>query len=221
MVKTKQSYGIISGAGPMAGALTYERVISKLQQQGAWCDHHFPSILLMNVPFSPMLDGNGENPRVQQELIEALECLKPHCHRIYIACQTLHLFLTGEQLKHFGVISLLTLTKAAVAAEDRPLKVIASKTSRLSNLHGQWLERACEYVEPERAESAIDAILKGHQPEMQWAEAIAQDYPLLLGCTEFSVALKDSKSEGLIDPVKLAADDIVADFIAGKPDFSV
>jgi len=219
-MKMKHSYGIISGAGPMAGALMYEQVINKLQLKGAWLDHHFPSILLMNVPFSPMLDGNGDNPRVQQELLDALELLKPQCHRIYIACQTLHLFLTEEQLNHYGVISLLHLTQKAVSTEKRSLKVIASKTSRQSDLHGQWLKRPCNYVEPELAEQAIEAILKGQHPDMQWAVTLAKKNPLLLGCTEFSVALKDCSSEGIIDPVLLAAEDIVSHYLNGFRDYS-
>jgi len=44
------SFGIISGAGPMAGALLYQQIIELLQALGAWQDSDFPAITIMNVP---------------------------------------------------------------------------------------------------------------------------------------------------------------------------
>jgi aspartate/glutamate racemase len=211
-MRKKTTYGIISGAGPMAGALLYEKVIEKLQAKGAWQDHDFPSIILMNVPFSPMIDGQLDNQSVREELLNSLSYLSEHCDRIYIACQTLHLYLNEEEIKKFQVISLLQLTKEAIKAHQAPIKVIASKTSRLSNLHGKYVDNACEYVADKQAEDAIEAILKGQAIDMTWAENIAEKEALLLGCTEFSVALKDSKAVGIIDPIMLAAEDIIADY---------
>ena len=160
-----------------------------------------------------MLEGSVEAPGVRESLLQALEELSTHCDQIIIACQTVHLFLEQEEFDKYKVQSLLKLTAAALPNDEQPLKVIASKTSRQNDLHGQWFNRPCEYIMADRAEAAIDAILKGQAPDMSWAEAIARETPLLLGCTEFSVALADSDAPHIIDPITLAAQHIVDDFV--------
>lgn len=213
LTKTRnERFAIVSGAGPMAGALLYQLVIQKLQKKGAWNDADFPQIIIFNVPFSNMLAGETENSIVRNELIESLTFLSQHSEYIYIACQTLHAFLTQDEIKQFKVVSLLTLIQQALHQELRPIKVVGSKTSRRFDLHGKALARPCDYIETDKAEQAIDSILKGEQPNLLWLEQQASLHPVILGCTEFSVALQGS-SMPFIDPIELAAQDMVDKFL--------
>lgn len=211
----KPRFAILSGAGPMAGALLYQLVIKKLQCRGAWQDADFPSIILQNMPFSQMLSGDVDNPIVKQELMNCLSFLSQHADHVYIACQTLHAFLTDKDIQRFKVVSLLTLTQHALVNEKRDLLVVASKTTRRFNLHERALGRPCEYAQSALAERAIDSILKGELPDLYWLEELALEHPVILGCTEFSVAIQDTKA-ALIDPLVLAATDIVERFARSK-----
>ncbi len=195
----------------MAGALLYQKVITKLQQQGASRDSEFPEISLLNYPFSEMLTGDINNSQVRNELLAALAQVGRFSDYVYIACQTLHGFLQTNELTDCKVVSLLDLTKQALAATQQAVVVVASKTSREFNLHPKYLECECEYVECDQSEAAIDAILAGIDTPINWLEDLARDKAVILGCTEFSVATQHSKSK-FVDPIELAAEDIVSKF---------
>lgn len=207
----KIKFGIISGAGPMAGALLYQRVIESLQAKGAWQDADFPEIILLNIPFSEMLFGKTENKKVRAELLTALSYLAQTVDYIYIACQTLHIFLSQEEMKQYKIVSLLSLISLALTKKDN-ISVVASMTSRLFNLHTKHLHIPCHYLEPERSERAIEDILKGKSPNLEWLEKLAVENEIILGCTEFSVALQKTTGK-FIDPITLAATDIIDKFI--------
>ncbi|MBA4696098.1 MAG: hypothetical protein H2069_01760 [Legionella sp.] len=166
MIKTYPRFGILSGAGPMAGALLYQRVIALLQEKGAWRDGDFPFITLVNLPFSDMLDGNFSCPVITKELLKGLSFLRKQSDYIYIACQTLHAYLSVENIKEFGVVSLLNLLNQALQQETREIQIVASKISRLFNLHGKNIDKICTYIEHQRSENAIDEILKGKNPSL-------------------------------------------------------
>lgn len=97
-MKKKDKIGIISGAGPMAGALLYKKIIENYQTQwGAVQDQDFPEIALINYPFSAMLSGleSASNEcRLRSELEICLVQLRNlGCKRVGIACNTLYAFL--------------------------------------------------------------------------------------------------------------------------------
>ena len=206
-------FAIVSGAGPMAGLMLYRHVIEILQKKGAWHDADFPHIQLQNVPFSIMLDGDTSNPVVRNELINVLTFLSEHNDHVNIACQTLHTFLTQDEIGKYKVISLLELIKESLDNQHTELHVIGSVTSRVFDLHSKMIGLLCHYVAPEKAEPAIDEILKGNAVDLTWVEDMANNKPMILGCTEFCVALHNSTAPYLIDPLKLAASDIVKRFV--------
>lgn len=206
----KIKFGIISGAGPMAGSLLYRRVIEILQTKGAWRDADFPEILLLNVPFSEMLTGELNYNQVRSELLSALKLVSQSTNYIYIACQTLHAYLLQDEFTQYNIVNLLSLIKP-ILKNKKKARVVASKTSRLTNLHSKLLGMPCEYLEPTRAERAIDEILKGNLSGLEWLEELNEEQEIVLGCTEFSVDVE--RNNGcFIDPIQLAANDIVAKF---------
>lgn len=203
-------FGIISGAGPMAGCLMYQYVIQKLQQQGAWRDSDFPEILLFNVPFSDMLSSDTDNAKIRRELLHAIQFLHQHVDYIYIACQTLHAYLQPDEFSKYKVLSLLSIIKDTLTPDYNIPLVVASKTSRVFNLHPSVFP--CSFAEEELSDQAIENILRGGTPDLKWLEALAEKNTVILGCTEFSVVAKNSASK-YIDPIVLAATDLINIFM--------
>ncbi|MCH9755591.1 MAG: hypothetical protein K0U37_00160 [Gammaproteobacteria bacterium] len=206
----KITFGIVSGAGPMAGALLYQKAIEKLQAEGCFKDADFPEILLYNYPFSNMLEGTLDKASIRSQLENTLMFLAQTVDVIYIACQTLHLFLPKARLKALKVVSLLDLVNVAVRPHNK-LYVVASKTSCENKLHETYLKPLCECLDVTKSEAAIVSILKGKTPSLDWIEQASREYPVLLGCTEYSVALAKS-TWNLIDPITLATNDLVRRF---------
>jgi aspartate/glutamate racemase len=206
-----QSFGIISGAGPMAGLLLYRRIIELLQAQGAWQDSDFPAIFLMNVSFSDMFSQKNHHV-VRFELIQALETLRQQACYIYIACQTLHAFLSFDEMRQYGIVSLIDLIRADIRHSHKSIRVVASKTSRALNLHDKIHESAAvQYLNPVVSDKAIDIILRGLKPDLTWLIQETFEHTVVLGCTEFSVSCQDMRFPW-IDPIQLAALDVVKKF---------
>lgn len=196
----------------MAGVLLYRQTIELLQAQGAWQDSDFPKIFLMNIPFIDMLDNKKNDVLVRNQLIKSLEELYTKVDYVYIACQTLHAYLTPDELIYYRIISLLHLIKTELYSLDKPLWVVASSTSRRLNLHSQIHRSRVRYLNPQACDQAIQSILRGLKPNLNWIIEKTFNSTVVLGCTEFSVSC-----EGLgfqwIDPIHLAALDIVRKFI--------
>jgi len=206
----KKSFGIISGAGPMAGVLLYRKTIELLQAKGAWQDSDFPKIILINIPFIDMLDNQENDGLVRRQLLESLEALYTKVDNIYIACQTLHAYLTPDEIVNYKVISLLSLIKKEIYKTDKPILVVASSTSRRLNLH-YLINSNIQYIDPESCDKAIKTILRGFKPKLNWIIEKTFTNTIVLGCTEFSVACEGMGFQW-IDPIHLAALDMVKKF---------
>ena len=100
-MKKNTKIGLVGGAGPMAGALLFSKIIQNYQsKKNAWQDEDFPEIILLSYPFSQMLSGAesaGNASRLQTELRICLAQLRDWgCDRIVIACNTLHAFAPSD-----------------------------------------------------------------------------------------------------------------------------
>lgn len=197
--------GIISGAGPEAGILLFEKIIHQLQQNGIWMDKDFPIIHLVNFPFSDMLGENVNKEKIAQQIDSCIQLLSNQCDHIVIACQTLHEFIPVNP--ESKLIHLFDLMKGVLKGNQKPL-VFASKTSSILKLHEKFLNIKCEYFNPEKSQTIINDILKGKKVNLHWLESLANKRMVILGCTEYSVALKNS-TINFIDPIRLAAKKIV------------
>lgn len=209
---TKPKFGIVSGAGPIAGALLYQQTITLLQEKGCYQDADFPEIIIHNVPFADMLDGHCDNPTVSQQLEESLTFLSKRVDVIYIACQTLHLFLSEETLSLLKVKSLMQLVDEVCGSSTAPLQIVASRTSAKNKLHQQRMKTPAHYIEMEKSAEAINEILKGHTPDLDFVYQASLKGPVLLGCTEYTIPLQNS-DWNVIDPIILAAKDMTNRFL--------
>lgn len=209
---SKPIIGIIGGAGPEAGVTMQSSINNSFKiKQGAWRDYHFPIIQHVSFPFSEMLEPPLDEIKVKNQLSKAIGYMEQHTDYYVIACNTLHLYLPDK--KPQNLISLFDLVNESLAsyswAKETPL-IFASATSVNNNLFGRLLGRTdVEYYDSEISQGMIDAILKGNNVDLYFIENIAYNRPVILGCTEYSQALANSKSP-LIDPIRLAADKMVA-----------
>lgn len=209
MLRKLPSLGIISGAGPMAGLTLARRLISELQQQGCWQDADFPLFRLINFPFSEMMLDTTNSEIVGAELEQCIDELSFTCDYIIIACQTLHLYL--PKTKNEKIINLVELTKAAILDSTTPI-VLASYQSTVSRLHEYFFGTKCEYIDPYVSQEYINKILKGETVDLAWIEELAYLNPVVLGCTEYSVAL-DSSLAPFIDPLMIALNNYLTKLI--------
>lgn len=204
--------GIISGAGAMAGCLFYKKIITNLQVQGCWRDADFPEIVLINVPFPEMLSESTLFYKVRKALLNALEYVSPKVDAVYIACQTLHIFLLEKDYEKYKVEHLLKSVKPYVESL-KTINVVSSLTSRLWNLHPMVLGAECQYIKSEESKETIELILRGIKPNLTWLKDFALSSPVLLGCTEFSVAVDNDPIDNVIDPLDITAKIIANNFL--------
>jgi len=91
--------GIISGAGPLAGAALLDRILYLAgSTYGCYKDGDFPKIFLLSFPFSEMLSPEMDIAQLQKELSSCLSQLrKSGAAVLAIACNTLHAFLDENE----------------------------------------------------------------------------------------------------------------------------
>lgn len=196
--------GIIGGAGPMAGALLFQKIIQICQK--LYCcqaDADFPSITLLSYPFAQML----QNPDKRQKklLREQLnECLfnfyRNEVDIAAIACNTLHEFLDPAAAKPRFFLHMIEETASTLKqSQIESVLVLCSTTAAEGRLHRKYFD--CLYPDPDfqiKVQSCIDQILAGKQSREDAKALVSQlnaylvgareaKIGLVLGCTEFSV----------------------------------
>lgn len=208
----KKSIGIVGGAGPHAGALLLEKIIRVCQETySCHKDADFPYMLLLNIPFSDMLE-NPDEKRVVRELEEAFKTLEKNgMDRVAIACNTLHAFLP-KKMGNFEFVDL----RSVVLDTDEEMLILCTSTSRARGVYTHMKKR--DYLKAplqKVLDRLIDRILKGKvdQEESSMLSALIRQEKkrsVLLGCTELSLLharFPLSFSLGaVIDPLQLLAE---------------
>src|SRR5690242_12952717 len=108
---TMPSVGIIGGAGPMAGALLFQKIVQMCQAQyGCKEDADFPEITLFSYPFLDMLRNVGFNERKKlQEQLQECFVRFAKMNIVAIACNTLHEFLPARPVSLVHMIEEVAL----------------------------------------------------------------------------------------------------------------
>lgn len=196
--------GIIGGAGPMAGALLFQKIIQICQRQyRCQQDEDFPCIFLLSYPFMDMLN----NPTAQQtgQIKGQLKAcitrlIQNEVDQIVIACNTLHAFLDQMEKQDDRLTHMIKETGNVLKQRqiyDR--LILCSTTSSCYQLHRRYFE--CTYPDERNQtciQALIDKILAGQQIKedaeqlaMQlnqvFKEQEAANPGIILGCTELSV----------------------------------
>lgn len=187
-----QRIGIIGGAGPMAGALLFEKIIKVSQRYGCKVDADFPFCFLMSYPFAPMLTDAFDKNVLVEQLKLCFDCLVNNNVSIAaIACNTLHAFLPSspEGIKFVHMIE-ETESYLKVKGWNNPL-ILCSSTSAQTKLHARYF--SCRY--PDRAlqktvDILIDEITEGcclKEASESLSAMCKGEGPMILGCTELSL----------------------------------
>lgn len=212
--------GIIGGAGPMAGALLLERVLSLAGSlYGCYRDADFPEVFLLSFPFSEMLTAERDVTKLQKELGGCLNRLRANGAAVLaIACNSLHAFLNEDDE---DIIYLPRVVSDEIPKSELPL-ILCTSTSVQFGVHKKFFP--CVYPNWEtqlQIDSIIDRILKG---EMQiGAELLtiirAQTaHTIVLGCTELSLFTKSLflSDRKIIDPIEITAKKILEKSFIGE-----
>lgn len=208
----KKSIGIVGGAGPHAGALLLEKIIDVCQEKyGAQKDADFPYVMLLNTPFSDMLE-NPDAERIVRELEEALTTLEKNgMDRVAIACNTLHGFLP----KKMGNFEFIDLRSVVQDLNDEVL-ILCTSTSRERGVYDHLKKGV--YLTPshqQQLDQLIDRILTGKvdkEESLLIRDLIEQESKttILLGCTELSFLHArfplNLPLKTIIDPLKMVAE---------------
>lgn len=204
--------GIVGGAGPLAGSLLLERVLTLSGTlYGCRKDADYPKVTLLSYPFSEMLTTTTNIPRLRSELRECLNQLRGGGASVLaIACNTLHAFLDESDL--VGLVHLPRETAAEIPSSDVPL-VLCTTTSALFSVHKEFFP--CMYPDvntQEQVDAVIEMILCGsdRQKAVQHLSTIIRrqaNCTIVLGCTELSLYKKylPACGKNIIDPLEAAA----------------
>lgn len=206
-MKTTKAYprlGIISGAGPMAGALLFGKIIQIAQEKyGCQKDEDFPYTMMISYPFADMLQnvGQAESQLVSEQLTESLlELAKNNIQVAAIACNTLHAFLDAASIEGLTLLHLIQETRYAIEqAGIEEIIVICTTTAAQCKLHQAHF--CCRYpneIQQSNIQKLIDCIMAGKQVaedakqlafllNKELEESSQERVGLVLGCTEFSV----------------------------------
>ncbi len=215
-MKTK-TIGIIGGAGPLAGALLLERVLSLSGKiYGCYRDADFPKVFLISFPFSEMLSPSIDVTKLRKELNDCLTHLRKNGASVLaIACNTLHAFL-DEKDELSDLVHLPRTLAAEISLSDKPL-VFCTSTSAKFGLHKQFFP--CAYPDSQtqgQIDRVIDQILKGADQQiiLEKLEKLLQAQvanTVILGCTELSLfsAHLSLPNKLIIDPLEIVAHKIL------------
>lgn len=215
--------GIIGGAGPQAGSALFNSIIKKKQSKGAWRDSDFPFISLLNVPFADMLlqkDAQQQQAILRSQLQEAFDQLRLlNCTDIVIACNTLHTLLPYCSSNSMIVHSLVEVTHRYMQSKAiSNIIFFGTQTSYQAGLYSHP-DINIEQLDSKTLDTLhtiiVTVLANKHNPAT--AQQLAQlidnfKYPVLLGCTEFSVLIEQYPIETrnlFIDPLQLAAGSII------------
>jgi len=215
MNRSKPRIGIIGGAGPMAGALLFEKIIEICQKKyGCSRDSDFPYISLISYPFAEMLTAERNSQLIATHVEECFESFQSNDISIVaIACNTLHSFLPNLP-KNLRLVHLIEETATYLREKEymSPL-VFCSNTSAEEKVHSRFF--ACRYPEQfvqMEVDALIDRILRGEDLNLisEQLSALAEDEMLVLGCTELSILHEKAplKLKQICDPNLIVAEKI-------------
>lgn len=209
----RKKVGIIGGAGPTAGSLLFNKIIEVFQHKyGSEQDFEFPYMLLLNFPFSDMLSENKCDSLIKKELNECFQTFERNdIDIIAIACNTLHAFLPPLPA-HIQFVHMIEETQKFIENQAPPL-VLCTTTSARKKLHQNYFPCIYPDLNFQKILDKMIADITLGSDLRSISEQLSQqlpDYPILLGCTEFSYLNSQAplNSSILYDPNAIVAEKI-------------
>ena len=198
--------GILGGIGPEATGNFYLRLISEIQKlKFVKSNTDYPRIIINSIP-APELTSAEITAKQLEPYIEGVKQLEKYgADFIVMACNTIHLYHNLLQKGvHVPILNLQDSVKEFIKTEK--IKSVSVFGTPATVEGGLYKFSDINYSNPNKEElkqlsSAIENFSKGHQRVKQIAKvnALADKYfkdgteIIILGCTEISLMLADSK----------------------------
>lgn len=127
-------WGVIGGAGPLAGARLVRLLLEEAARKGAWKDRDFPVVHLDTTPWDGMEeDGVHDGPAAAASVARIARSLSDRgAQRFVVACHSVHAYLTAE---HFPG-PWCSLTQTVLSTLPHPKAVWAVVESPRATPHG-------------------------------------------------------------------------------------
>lgn len=221
------SIGIIGGMGPQASALLHQQLVQASSRDLLATDgHDFPLITHISLPVRDFIsrpERRHQSVGMLRDAAKLVQMNKPDV--AIVACNTAHLLV--DEVPELAELPLISLPESVIAeAKARGVKrlgLIASPTTLRMKLFEQHANKAGISVVQIRTsdrpmtERAIRSIIAGADPALvrPIVEALAAGLlhrgvdAVALGCTELSVAMRNSHSDRIIDSLSAATNQAV------------
>lgn len=189
-------FGIIGGAGPLAGALMFDTLVRECYALG----RNAPEIIMINYPFSRALsleESQHNGHTLREQLSYCINVLaQSGVQRAVLACNTLHLVLRElpQKLVHFHYLPNLVV-HAAKEHKHQRLLILGTRNTCGSSLYQlEGMDAVYPSVQHQNhVDQIIDRVLEGKILEedahaferMIQQTALKESFDgIVLGCTE-------------------------------------
>ncbi len=214
-----KKFGIIAGAGSMAGVYTYKAIIEYFAQSEQCKDSSFPHLKIINYPFKSTDKTGVFDKELSVKEIKSVLSDMEDCDYVFILCNSIHAvmssYFSSKELSK--IISLPQLVKLSDFDSSKKTLVVSSQSSGEENLFG-FLGGNVSYLD-EVMQDKMNAFIqdtienkKNTELTLALSDFVkSQDYEqIVLGCTELYTSHESFIFENLktINPC-----DILAKFI--------
>lgn len=205
--KFNKKIGIISGLGAAAGARFYQMFIQESQAKGARYDHHYPEIVLYNIPSEGINEyGVCDESVLKRDVLRVISYLNScHVDIILMACNSLHKYIKDfEKVTQSKIFNIIENVRNTYPKEVFGLlSTLSTRTDHLYNFASVFLNNP----EQEIVTRAIAHLTNGahiEQTRIQLQDIINTLHSrgatkVILGCTELPLAF-DQLPKNVIDP---------------------
>ncbi len=215
---------IIGGMGPQASLYFHKLIIDNAAKSGANDNADYPEVIHFSIPVKDFINADDSQPAL--DMIKSSLSNISVCRNdlVFLTCNTAHLL--KNEIETSGK---LTITPLMGAIGDHlseknysglKIGVLASPTTIKSELYSSEIRKqGNEVIAPSlkdqnKLEKIIRSVLANKNPkkyEKDLNKIIKNlkskgSEKIVVGCTELSVVLKDSRDKSLLDPLKLLID---------------
>ncbi|MBL7169445.1 MAG: amino acid racemase [Candidatus Aenigmarchaeota archaeon] len=218
----KVKIGVLGGIGPESTKDFYGRLITLIQERGVNSNADFPQIIINSIP-APELIGNEISEEELKMYIDGIKELDNFgVDFIVMVCNTIHLFHKRLQKEiNTEILDLRYELKKRLIEKNLSIITVLGSPSTIKKLYKfEGIKSiSIEEEETKQLSKAIFNFNRGFEKDKQIEKVkdISEEYLrkgsqiIVLGCTEFSLMLKDVDIPK-VDTIELLAE-ITADRI--------
>lgn len=146
--------GLVCGAGPLAGADLYCKLVVECNLAGASLDEEYPEIVLYNYPYFGVDEKGGVGDSTRQALETSLHFLEEQGVQVFgLGCNSIHALVPVTRMKF---VSMPQAVSAQLTSRQKKVGLLATKQTIESGIYQNALmPRGIELVLPTPSQQAI------------------------------------------------------------------